>query len=196
MPGLTHFSYPARDEEWHQELPVSQAGPRANAAAPAGPAGAQRSASHPAQWRCWRKLSSATSKALTLLSVVHWEVSEARSVVFISPVLASGFIWQWKGVAGWKKKEMCATRLSLSLPRERASQFIHNIGAFCHLAAFAQHPTVQGHVPGVKQPLAVLLPWWSKISMLLQEYKRAKYTDAKISNCVLTKKKTVKEKEA
>lgn len=27
MPGLTHFSYPARDEEWHQELPVSQAGP-------------------------------------------------------------------------------------------------------------------------------------------------------------------------
>lgn len=36
--------------------------------------------------------SSATSTGLTLLSVVHWEVSEARSVVFISPVLASGFI--------------------------------------------------------------------------------------------------------
>lgn len=53
-----------------------------------------------------------------------------------------------------------------SLPKERANQFIRNVGVLCHLAAFAQHPTVQGHVPGAKQPLAVLLPWWSKISMI------------------------------
>lgn len=133
-----------------------------------GAARAQRSASHRARWRCWGKFSSAASEGLALLSEVHWEVSEARSVVFISPVLVSGFIWQWKGwaVTGWKKKEMCTTRLSLSLPRGSASQFVHNIGVFCHLAAFAQHPTVQGHVPGVKQTLAVLLPWWSKISMI------------------------------
>lgn len=45
-----------------------------------------------------------------------------------------------------------------SLPKERANQFIRNVGVLCHLAAFAQHPTVQGHVPGAKQPLAVLLP--------------------------------------
>lgn len=110
---------------------------RARRGARAAGARSGLSASHRPQWRCWRELGSAMSKGLTLLSVVHWEVSEARPVVFISPVLASGFIWQWKGwaVTGWEKKEMCATRLSLSLPRESASQFIHNTAVFCHLAA-------------------------------------------------------------
>lgn len=31
VPGLTHFPYPARDEEWHQELQVSQPWPRLGA---------------------------------------------------------------------------------------------------------------------------------------------------------------------
>lgn len=94
VPGLTHFSYPARDEEWHGELPVSQARPRRCHAGNKGssPAGTGHSASHQTQGRRRRKRRSTGSKGLTLLSVVQGEVSEARSVLFISPVLASGFI--------------------------------------------------------------------------------------------------------
>lgn len=68
---------------------MSQAGP-AGSGGSRGALGAQRLA--PGSVEVLRELGSATSKGLTLLSVVHWEVSEARPVVFISPVLASGFI--------------------------------------------------------------------------------------------------------
>lgn len=106
------------------------------------------------------KNSAATSsEELTPASVFCWAISGAESVVFTLLRSPPGSSDNKKMSCYQLVEEGNVHLLSCppSLPKESASQFIHSAGVFCLLAAFVQHPTVQGHVPGAEEPLAVLL---------------------------------------